>query len=165
MIARVEQLVIAELERRIAEALPELGRTESGAPEQVTAHIETRSFIRNVQEQPGLRIFGEVEAIISVEFYSGGQEFVDKSPLIASFMERPYLAVDEATHPVCELADTAMVEGPHLDCDVLVFKVTYPIFERTEPQDWQPPAIHKVTTTPNDIYPRPEPDISDEPVI
>ena len=143
MIPAIERMIVEELERRIVQALPELATNEEGKPQQITTRIEKRTCKRNVQEQSNVKFFGEVEALVSVEFYTGGQEFVDKTPLIASFMDYPFLAVDGDAYPRCEVDGSEIANGPHLDVDVVVFKVTYPIYDRLEMQAYQPSVLDR----------------------
>lgn len=163
MIPAIERMIVEALERRISEALPELDTNKNGAPEQITSHIEKRTCKRNVQEQSGLKLFGKVEALLSVEFYTNGQEFVDKTPLIASFMENPYLTIDGDRHPLCEIEGSEIADGPHLDTDVFVFKVTYEIYDRLDGRVYQSPRLGNIDTDAPDIYPRPTWDGRNEP--
>ena len=163
MIPMMERLIIVEMEKRVSDALPELALNTDGNVKQITTYFEKRTCHRNVQEQSGVKFFGHVEALVSVNFKTNGQEFVDKTPLLASFMERPYLAVDGDTHPLCEIVGSEIADGPYLDVDVFVFKVTYPIYDRIDGQEWQPPQLGTATTDAPDIYPRPQWDASNEP--
>lgn len=62
------------------EALPEL-ESEYGNVKQITTYFEKRTCHRNVQEQSDVKFFGQVEALVSLNFKTDGQEFVDKTPL------------------------------------------------------------------------------------
>ena len=163
MIPMMERLIIKEIEKRVREALPELEVNTDGNVKQITTYFEKRTCHRNVQEQSDVKFFGQVEALVSMNFKTDGQEFVDKTPLIASFMERPYLAVDGDTHPLCEIVGSEIADGPYLDVDVFVVKVTYPIYDRQEVQEWDDPKLNTATTDAPDIYPRPAWDARNEP--
>lgn len=132
MILAIEQLIKAKFEERVLEALPCLTVSEispvPGAPASVVTHIESRRPTRCVQEELNIKRYGEVEATLSATFYNRGQEFIDKSALLASFMELPFLVLSSELSIPCEMEESELAEGPHLDADVWLFTITYPIF-------------------------------------
>lgn len=152
MIPDLETRMKSELERRIIEALPALASAEEDRSDQVVIHVERRTPRRCYQEQPGLRRFGEVEALVSVVFHF--REDVDMSPLLASFMERPALALTQETHATCVLIETELAEGPHIDQDVWIFRVVYPVFDVDDGKVWEAPEIHAETVLPDEsVFP------------
>ena len=57
MIPRVEDALIAELERRIAAAMPETAPGGADTPETFVLSIESRTVVPNVQEENDLTVF------------------------------------------------------------------------------------------------------------
>lgn len=136
MIQRIEELVKTKFEERVLQALPELAVMQAspvpGAPASIVTRIESRRPTRCVQEEPGVKRYGEVEATLSATIYNRGQDFIDKSALLASFMEDPFLYITDWPPIRCELEESELAEGPHLDADVWLFTVTYPVIDITD---------------------------------
>ena len=153
MIPAIETRLRTELERRILEAVPQLQTGEgTDRSEHLVLHIEKRTPKRCVQEQSDCRILGTVEARVSV--MQSLREDLDMSPLLGSFMDRPYLGLSPDTHAVCELQQSELAEGPHLDQDVFLFRVVYPIFDLLPGKTWEEPRIHGETAS-DDLGPFP----------
>ncbi|MDO5562516.1 MAG: hypothetical protein Q4F74_02785 [Synergistaceae bacterium] len=162
MIPHIEEIIKSSLEARIMAAIP--GLTVSnisptpGAPSSVITRIESRKPARSVQEGSGVKFYGEVEATVSVTFYNKGQDFIDKTQLLASFMGNPFLQIADGEYVPCEMEESELAEGPHLDVDVWVFKTTYPIYEITGEQSYQTPRLHAINVgDAKELYPEEEP--------
>ena len=158
MIPKIEEIIKAQIEKRITTALPELAISEAapveGAPATVVTRVESRKPERCVQEESGVIRYGQVEATISCTFYNLGQQFVDKTALLVSFMSCPSLQLADGVFANCELDGTELADGPHLDSDVWVFKVKYPLFEYTEEQNWQQPVVNIENPVAAALYPQ-----------
>ena len=162
MIPRVEDVLVAELERRIVAALPETAPGDETTPETFITTVEGRTVVRNVQEQNTLTVFAWVTAEISVIFYSQKQRY-DYSALVADFARNPMIQLGEGIFAKVEIEKSEAVEGPYLSNDVWLFTAKYPVVEVEDGQEWQPPKIANVTVGAPDIYPRSEWNKTDEP--
>lgn len=167
MIPNIEDLLIAELERRIVVAMPETVRTESEPGDGETLEtfvttVETRTVTRNVQEQNTCIIFAWVKAEIAVIFYSQKKRY-DYSPLVASFALNPAIKLGNEVYAKVEIQKCEAVEGPYLSNDAWLFVATYPVIEVEDGQNWEVPQIVNVTIEAPDIYPRAEQDTTNEP--
>ena len=163
MIPNVEDILIAELERRIVAAMPDTAPGDGLTPETFVTTIEERTIKRNVQEQNELTIFCQVTAAISVIFFSQDRRY-DYSALMANFARNPTIKLGEGIYAKVEIEQSETVgEGPYLNNDAWLFKTTYPVFEVEDSHAWQTPQIANVTVGAPDIYPRAEWNTTDEP--
>jgi hypothetical protein len=162
MIPRVEDILIAELERRIVAAMPETAPGDGNTPETFITTVEGRTIQRNVQEQSTLTCFAWVTAEISVIFYSQKMRY-DYSALIAGFARNPTIKLGEGVFAKVEIEKSEAVEGPYLSNDAWLFTAKYPIVEVEDGQTWEPPNVANVTVGAPDIYPRPEWDSTNDP--
>jgi hypothetical protein len=162
MIPRVEDILVAELERRIVEAMPETAPGDGQTPETFVITVEGRTIARNVQEQNTLTVFAWVTAEITAVFFSGKTR-CDYSALIADFARNPMITLGEGVYAKVEIEKSEAVEGPYLSNDAWLFTARYPVVETEPGQTWQPPSIANVTVGSPDIYPRPEWDARNNP--
>lgn len=162
MIPNVEDILIAELERRIVAGVPDTAPGDGNTPETFITTVESRTFVRNVQEQSGLVVFGFVTAEITVIFYSRKRRY-DYSALLADFARSPAIRLADGVHAKIEMEKSEAVEGPYLSNDAWLFRATWPVLEIEEERGWENPRIAKVTVGAPDIYPRPEWDQTNEP--
>ncbi|MDR1874374.1 MAG: hypothetical protein LBQ90_05075 [Synergistaceae bacterium] len=153
MIPRVEDILIAELERRIVAAMPDTAPGDGTTPETFITVIEERTVTRNVQEQNALTIFAWVTAEIAVIVYSQKRRY-DYSPLLADFAGNPMIKLGDGVFAKVEIEKSEAVEGPYLSNDAWLFKATYPIVGVEDGRTWQPPNIANVTVGVQEIYPR-----------
>lgn len=161
MIPRVEDALIAELERRIAAAMPETAPGDADTPETFITTIESRTVVPNVQEENDLTVFCMVTAEISVIFYSQKTR-CDYSPLLADFCRHPWIDLGGAWAKV-RIERSEAVEGPYLSNDAWLVRAEYPVFEVEPGHAWLDPNIGRVSAGVQDIYPRALPDTTDEP--
>jgi hypothetical protein len=151
MIPRVEDILVAELERRIAVAIPDTRPSEGEEPETFVISIEGRTVTRNAQEQSDLTAYAWVTAEIAVIFFSQKKRY-DYSGLMANFARNPMLQLGDRIYAKVEVERSEAVEGPYLSNDAWLFVATYPIVEIEEPQTWEIPRINSVTTGAPDIF-------------
>ena len=161
MILKIEELIKTKFEARILTALPGLAVSDMSpvpdAPASLVSRIESRRPTRCVQEERNIRRYGEVEATLSATFYNRGQEFIDKSALLASFMELPFLVLSPDLSIPCELEESELAEGPHLDSDVWLFTITYPIYDIESNSAPEAAAVGGAdTNAAAELYPREE---------
>ena len=161
MIPRVEDTLVAELERRIAAAMPETAPGGADTPETFVTSIESRTVVPNVQEENDLTVFCMVIAEISVIFYSQKSR-CDYSPLLADFCCHPWIDLGGAWAKV-RIERSEAVEGPSLSNDAWLFRAEYPVFEVEPGHAWLTPKIGRVSAGVQDIYPRALPDTTNEP--
>ena len=167
MIPRVEDLLIAELERRIVEALPDTAPNPNLEAETFTTTFESRKVAPCIQVQENIVIYATVEAEISVIFYSQRERY-DYSPLYVSFARNPYIKLAEGLPNISAaivMDRCEAVEGAYLSNDAWLFKTRYSIFEIDDGQEWQSPHLGNTGTSAPDLYPRPKPDLRDEPEV
>lgn len=166
MIPRVEDILIAELERRIVEALPETAPGDGGTPETFITSIEERSVVRNLQEQNTLTILCWVTVEIAVIFYSQKKRY-DYSPMLAEFARNSLIRLGSdgqtEVHAKVEIKKSEAVEGPYLSNDAWLFVANYPVVRVEEGQTWEEPRIANVTVGVEDIYPPAKWDETNEP--
>jgi hypothetical protein len=162
MIPRIEDLLVEELERRIVEAMPETAPGSCREPETFVTTFETRRFTPCIQEQENVRVYGAVQAELSVIFYSQ-KERCDFTPLYVSFARNPCIQITEGVSVTVKLDRCEAAEGPYLSNDAWLIKAEYYIFEIEDAHEWQPPRAGGSDALAPDIFPRPEPDASDEP--
>lgn len=162
MIPNIETILIEALERRIVEALPETAPNPEAEPETFVSSFETRKFTPCIQAQETLTIFGEVEAEISVVFYSQ-KERMDYTPLYVSLAKNRYIKLAEGVFACVRLGKCEAVEGPYLSNDAWIISAKYYVFEIGDGLEWQPPRAGERGTSVPDLYPRPTWDKRDEP--
>ena len=163
MIPRVEDILIAELERRIVAAVPDTAPGDGLTPETFVTFVEERRIQRNVQEQNNLTVFCMVTAVISAIFFSQDRRY-DYSALMADFARNPAIKLGEGVFAKVEIEQSETVgEGPYLNNDAWMFKATYPVFEIEASHAWQTPQVGNVTVGEPDIYPHEKPDDTNEP--
>ena len=97
MIPRVEDILIAELERRIVAAVPDTAPGDGLTPETFVTFVEERRIQRNVQEQNNLTVFCMVTAVISAIFsLSPAKAAISSSePRITSLRQWAGINIDE----------------------------------------------------------------------
>jgi hypothetical protein len=162
MIPHIEDILIGELERRIVEALPGTAPNPNQEPETFTTTFESRKVVPCIQIQENASIFATVAAEISVVFYSQRERY-DYSPLYVSFARNPYIKLAEGVSAAIVMDRCEAVEGPYLSNDAWLVKAEYYIFEVVDGQEWQSPRLGNTGTSAPDLYPRPKPDLRDEP--
>ena len=162
MIPHVEDILVAELERRICEAMPETAPGVDGEAETFVTTFESRKFTPCIQEQGNITVYGEVEAEISVVLYSHKQRY-DYTPLYVSFAKNTHIKLADGISACVSIDKCEAVEGPYLSNDAWLFKATYYIFDIEDVVDYAPPHLGTATTDAPDIYPRPVWDARNEP--
>jgi hypothetical protein len=144
VIPRVEDILVTELERRIAAAIPDTRPSDGEEPETFVISIEGRTVTRSVQEQSGLTAYAWVTAEIAVVFFSQKKRY-DYSALIADLARNPMIELGETLYARVEIERSEAVEGPYLSNDAWLFTAAYPVVEIEERQVWQRPRIGNVT--------------------
>jgi hypothetical protein len=162
VIPRVEDILVAELERRIVAALPETAPGNDQTPETFITTVEGRTVVRNVQEENTLTVFAWVTAEISVIFYSQKTRY-DYSALVADFARNPTVKLNDGVFAKVEIEKSEAVEGPYLSNDAWLFTAKYPVVEVEDGQIWEAPNIARVMVGAPDIYPRSEWNKTNEP--
>lgn len=162
MIPRIEDYVIEELEKRICDALPDTAPNENQQQETFVVSIETRKFTPCVQAQENFVIFGEVEAELTVVFYSQKQR-VDYTPLYICLAKNPYIKLADGVSARIGIDHCEAVEGPYLSNDAWLIRITYPIFDFESGLEWQQPHLGDADTNTLNFYPRAAWDKRNEP--
>lgn len=163
MIPRIEDAIIEALEARICAAIPETSPGAGDDPETFVTTIETRKFTPCVQSEGIYKLYGEVEAEISVVLYSRRARY-DYSALMADFAKNPVVNVLDI--PVVMTIDRCeSVEGPHLTNDAWGIKAKYQIYDTEVGQEWQEPIVGAEIAGEYDIYPEPQPYQPNEPEV
>ena len=157
MIPRVEDALIAELERRVAESVPESAPAPEARPETFVVAIEERRFEKCRQEESAVTIYGRVEAAVSVCFYSQKTRY-DYSAMMASFSGNPHLQIGGGLPAeIVEINSATVEEGPYLTSDAWTFTVRYYIWDDGEGKEWRRPAINSEETAEPCVFPQPRP--------
>lgn len=164
MIPKVEDILVAGLERRICEILGDVVAGTDNEPETFVTTFETRRFTPFRQEETSITIFGEVNAELSVVFYSQKQR-IDYSPLYASIASNPFIDLGAGISAFIEIDHCEAAEGPYLSNDAWLIKASYYVFEVDDATGYQPPIIAAAATSEYDVYPTPQPYQPNEPEV
>jgi hypothetical protein len=162
VIPRIEDTLIAELERRIVAAVPDTAPGDGESPETFVTTIESRTIAPNVQEGNDATVYCRVTADISVVFF-GQKRRYDFSALLVDFAKRPFIELGDGFAAKVAIERSEAIEGPYLSNDAWLFRIEYPVFSIEPMHGWQQPQVNQPTVGSHDIYPRAEWDRTNEP--
>lgn len=129
----IEQNIKNHLESLIAAALPGIPLNERGKSRSLVIAFERRSLSPLFQEQEDLRIYGWVTAVVSCTFFSNDNDWADKTELLKAVCREPVLFTADGLPVKIALSEADLEDRRALTADVLLFEVTYPLYDVVEP--------------------------------
>ena len=129
----IEQKIKDHLESLIAATLPGIPLNERGKSRSLVIAFERRSLSPLMQEQEDLRIYGWVTAVVSCAFFNNDNDWADKSALLKPVCKEPVLFTADGLPVKITLSEAELEDRRALTADVLLFEVTYPLYDLIEP--------------------------------